>query len=59
MKEYFLLLLFEFLLLDLWLNYKFRYMEVDNRLFGLSLMKQVVRVIIKQVVNRLFLSTLT
>ena len=50
-KNYLLLLLFEFLILDLWLNYKFRYMEVDNRLFGLSL--------IKQVVNRLFLSTLT
>ena len=58
-KNYFLLLLFEFLLLDLWLNYKFRYMEVDNKLFRLSLIKQVVQVIIKQVVNRLFLSTLT
>ena len=58
-KNYLLLLLFEFLLLDLWLNYKFRYMEVDNKLFRLSLIKQVVQVIIKQVVNRLFLSTLT
>ena len=46
-KNYLLLLLFEFLLLDLWLNYKFRYMGVDSRLFGLSLIKQVVQVIIK------------
>ena len=34
-----LLLLFEFLLFDLWLNYKFRYMGVDSRLFELSLIK--------------------
>ena len=35
-KNYLLLLLFEFLLLDLWLNFKFRYMGVVSRLFGLS-----------------------
>ena len=38
-KNYLLLLLFEFLLLDLWLSYNFRYMAVNNRLFGLSLIK--------------------
>ena len=58
-KNYLLLLLFEFLLLDLWLNYKFRYMGVDSKLFGLSLIKQFVQVIIKPVINRLFVSILT
>ena len=58
-KNNLLLLLFEFLLLDLWLNYKFRYMGVDSRLFRLSLIKQVVRVIIKQFINKLFVSILT